>query len=172
MVVWHHQFNGHELEQAPGVGDGQGSLTCCSPWGCKESDTTEQLNWTEQAGLRKGRVTSDQITNVRRIIKKARQFQKQHLLCFIDYAKAFDCMDSSKLWKILKEMQIPDHLTCILRNLYVGREKTVRTWHGTMYWFKIGTGICQSCILSPCLFNFYVEYIMWNTMLDKSQAEV
>ena len=117
-----------------------------------------------QAGLRKGRETRDQIANICWIIKKAREFQKNIYFCFIDYAKAFDCVDHNKLWKILKEMEIPDHLTCLLRNLYAGRfqEATVRTGHGTTDWFQIGKGICQDCILSPCLFNSHAEYVMRN----------
>ena len=101
------------------------------------------------------------------IIKKAREFQKKHLLLF-HYAKAFDCVDNNKLWKILKEIEIPDHLTCLLRDLYAHQEATVRTGHGTMNWFKIGKGVHQGCILSPCLFNFYAENIMWNVGLDES----
>ena len=96
-------------------------------------------------------------------MEKAREFQKNIYFCFIDYAKSFDCVDHNKLWKILKEMEIPDHLTCLLRNLYEGQEATVRTGHGTD-WFQIGKGVRQGCILSPCLFNFYAEYIM--KMLD------
>ena len=113
-----------------------------------------------QAGFRKGRGTRDQIANSRWIIKKAREFQKNIYLCFIDYAKAFDCVDHNKLWKILKEMGIPDHLTCLLRNLYAGQEATVRTGHGTTDCFQIGKGVHQGCILSSCLFNLYAEYIM------------
>jgi len=94
------------------------------------------------------------------IIEKAREFQKKNIyFCFIDYAKAFDCVDHNKLWKILKGMGIPDHLTCLLRNLYAGHQATVRTGHGTTEWFQIGKGVCQDCILSSCLFNLYVEYI-------------
>ena len=104
-----------------------------------------------QAGFRKGRGTRDQIVNICWIIEKAREFQKN--ICFIDYTKAFDCVDHSKLWKMLKEMGIPDHLTCLLRNLYAGQEATVRTGHGTTGWFEIGKGVHQGCILSPCLFN-------------------
>ena len=104
-----------------------------------------------QAGYRKGRGTRDQIANIRWIIKKAREFQKNIYFCFIDYAKAFDCVDHNKLWKILKEMGIPDHLSCLLRNLYAGQEATVRTGHGTTDWFQIGKGVHQGCILSPCL---------------------
>ena len=106
-----------------------------------------------QAGFRKGRGTRDQIANIHWIIEKAREFQKNIYFCFIDYAKAFDCVDHNKLWKILQEMGIPDHLTCLLRNLYAGQEATVRTGHGTTDWFQIGKGVCHGCILSPCLFN-------------------
>ena len=110
-----------------------------------------------QAGFRKDKGTRDQIANMRCIIKKAREFQKN--ICFIDHAKAFDYVDHNKLWKILKEMGIPDHLTCLLRNLYAGQEATVRTGHGTIDWFQIGKGVCQDCLLLPCLFNLYAEYI-------------
>ena len=110
-------------------------------------------------GYRKGRGTRDQTANICWIVKKAREFQKNIYFCFIDYAKAFDCVDHNKLWKILKEMGIPDHLTCLLRNLYAGQEATVRTGHGTTDWSQIGKGVCQGCILSPCLFNLYAEYI-------------
>ena len=113
-----------------------------------------------QAGFRKGRGTRDEIDNICWIIKKAREFQKNIYFCFIDYAKAFDCVDHNKLWKTLKEMGIPDYLTCLLRNLYAGQEATVRTGPGTMDWFQITKGIRQGCILSPCLFNLYVEYII------------
>ena len=125
-----------------------------------------------QAGFRKGRGTRDQIANIRWIFEKAREFQKNIYFCFIDYVKAFNCVDHNKLWKILKEMGIPDHLTCLLRNLYVGQEATVRTGHGTMDWFQIGKGVCQCCILSPCLFNLYAEYIMGNAGLDEIQAGI
>ena len=125
-----------------------------------------------QAGFRKGRWTRDQIANICYIINKAREFQKNIYFCFIDYTKAFDCIDHNKLWKILKEMGIPDHLTCLLRNLYAGQEATVRTGHGTMDWFQIGKGVHQSCILSPSLFNLYAEYIMQNARLEESQAEI
>ena len=101
------------------------------------------------------------------IIKKAREFQKNIYFCFIDYAKAFDCVDHNKLWKILKVVGIPDYLTCLLRNLYAGQEATGRTGHGTTDWFQIGKGVCQGCILSPCLFNLSAEYIMRNAGLDK-----
>ena len=102
------------------------------------------------------------------IIKKAWQFQKNIYFCFIDYAKALDCVDHNKLWKILKEMGIPDHLTCLLRNLYAGQEATVRIGHGTTDWFQIRKGVCEGCILSPWLFNLYAEYIMWNAGLDEA----
>ena len=125
-----------------------------------------------QAGFRKGRGTRDQIANIRWIIKKAREFPKNIYFCFIDYAKAFDCMDHNKLWKILKEVGIPDHLTCLLRNLYAGQEATARTGHGTTDWFQIGKGVCQGCILSPCLFNLYEEYIMRNARLDEAQVGI
>ena len=125
-----------------------------------------------QAGFRKGRGTSDQIAKIHWIIKKAREFQKNIYFCFIDYAKAFDCVDHDKLWKILKEMGITNHLTCLLRNLYAGHEATVRTGHGTTNWFQIGKGLCQGCILSPYLFNLYAEYIMRNTRLEKAQAGI
>ena len=118
---------------------------------------------------RKGRGTRDQIANIHWIMEKAREFQKNIYFCFIDYAKAFDCVDHNKLWKILKEMGIPDYLTCLLRNLYAGQEATVRTGHGTTDWFQIGK-VCQSCILSPYLFNLYAEYIMRKTRLDETQA--
>ena len=111
-----------------------------------------------QAGFRKGRGTRDQIANIRWIIKKAREFQKNIYFHLIDYAKAFDCVDHNKLWEILKEMGIRGRLTCLLRNLYAGKEATVRAGHGTD-WFQIGKGVHQGCILSPCLFNFYAEYI-------------
>ena len=123
-----------------------------------------------QAGFRKGRGTRDQIANTRWIIKKTREFQKNIYFCSIIYAKAFDCVDYNKLWKILKEMGIPGHLTCLLRNLYAGQEATVRTGHGTTDWLQIGKGVCQGCILSPCLFNFYAEYIMRNAGLDEAEA--
>ena len=125
-----------------------------------------------QAGFRKGRGTRDQIANILWIIAKAREYQKNIYFCFIDYAKAFDCVDHNKLWKILKEMGIPDHLTCLLRNLYVSQEATVRTGHGTTDWFQIGKGVCQGRILSPCLFNLHAEYIIRNTALEEAQAGI
>ena len=124
-----------------------------------------------RAGFRKGRGTRDQIANIRWIIEKAREFQKNISFCFIDFAKAFDCVDHNKLWKILQEMGIPDYLTCLLRNLYAGEEVTVRTGHGTTDWFQIGKGVRQGCILSPCL-NLYAEYIMRNAGLEEAQAGI
>src|SRR5574337_1089489 len=125
-----------------------------------------------QAGFRKGRGTRDQTANICWIMEKAREFQKNIYFSFIDYTKAFDCVDHNKLWKILKAMGIPDHLTCLLRNLYAGQEATVRTGHGTTDWFQIGNGVRQGCILSPCLFNFYAEYTMRNAGLDETQAGI
>ena len=113
-----------------------------------------------QAGFRKDGGTRDQIANVHQSIEKAKEFQKSIYFCFIDYAKPFDYVDHNELWKILKEMETPDHLTCLLRNLYAGQETTVRTGHGTTDWFQIGKGVRQGCILSPCLFNLHAEYIM------------
>ena len=113
-----------------------------------------------QAGFRKGRRTRDQIANICWIMEKAREFQKNIYFCFIDYAKAFDCVDHNKVWKILKEMGISDHLSSLLINLYAGQEATVRTRHETTEWFQIVKGVCQGCILSPCLFNLYAEHIM------------
>ena len=121
-----------------------------------------------QAGFRKGRGTRDQIANLRWIIKKAREFQKNIYFCFI--VKAFDGVDHNKRWKVLKEMGIPDHQTCLLKNLYAGQEATVRTGHGTTGWIQIGKGVHQGCILSPCLFNLYAEYIMRNAGLEEAQA--
>ena len=121
-----------------------------------------------QAGFRKGRRTRDQIANIHWIMEKAREFQKNIYFCFIDYAKAFDCVDHKKLQKILKQMGIVDDLTCLLRNLYAGQEATVRNGHGTADWFQIGKGVRQDCILSPCLFNFYAQYIMINAGLEET----
>ena len=126
----------------------------------------------DQAGFRKGRGARSQIANIRWIIDKAREFQKDIYFCFIDYAKAFDCVDHNKLWKILKEMRIPDHLKCLLRNLYAGQEAAVRTGHGTIDWFQIGKGVHQGCILSPCLFNLYAENIKRNSRLEEAQAGI
>ena len=125
-----------------------------------------------QAGFRKARETRDQIANISWIMEKARKFQKNIYFCFIDYTKAFDCVDHNKLWEILKEIGISDHLNCLLRYLYEGQEAIVRTRHGTTDWFKIGKGVCQHRILSSCLFNLYAEYIMQNAGLDESQARI
>ena len=128
----------------------------------------QYMNWElpdVQAGFKKGRGTRDQIANIHWIIKKAREFQKN---IFIDYTKTFNCVDHNKLWKILKEMGIQDHL----RNLYAGQEATVRNRHGTTDWFKIGKGVHQGCILSPCLVNLYAEYIMRNVGLDEAQTGI
>ena len=127
-----------------------------------------------QARVRKGRGTRDQIANIHWIIEKAREFQKNIYFCFIDYTfdfMAFDSMYHNTLWKTLKEMGIPDHLTCLLRNLYAGQEATVRTGHGTTDWFQIGK-VYQGCILSFCLFNLYAEYIMRNAGLEEAQAGI
>ena len=135
----------------------------------------QYVNWElseVQAGFQKARGARDQIANVRWIIGKARELQKNIYFCFIDYTKAFDYADHNKLWKILNEMGIPDHLTCLLRNLYAGQETTVRTGHGAMDWLKIGKGVRQGCVLSPCLFNLYAEYIMRNTGLNETQARI
>ena len=123
-----------------------------------------------QAGFRKGREPEIKLSTSTGSSKK-QEFQKNIYFFFIDYAKAFDCVDHNKLWKILKEMGIPDHLTFLLRKLYAGQEATVRTGHGTTDWFQIGKGVRQGCILSPCLFNFYAEYIMKNAGLEETQLE-
>ena len=125
-----------------------------------------------QADFRKGRGTRDQIASICWITEKAREFQKNIYFCFIDYTKAFNCVDHNKLWKILQVMGIPDHLTCLLRNLCAGQEAIVRTRHETTHWFQIRKGVHQDCILAPCLFNFYAEYFMQNTRLDEAQAEI
>ena len=125
-----------------------------------------------QAAFRKSRGTRDQIPNIRWIIEKAREFQKNIYFCFIDYAKAFDCVDHKKLWKILKEMGIADYVTSLLRNLYAGQEATVRSGQGTTDCFQIGKGVRQGYIFSPCLFNLYAEYIMRNAGLEEAQGEI
>ena len=123
-----------------------------------------------QGGFRKGRGTRDQIA-ICWITEKAREFQKNIYFCFIDYAKAFDCVNHNKLWEILQEMGIPDHLSCLQRNLYADQGGPVRTGHGTTDWFQIGKGVRQGCILSPCLFNFYAEHIMRNAGLDEAKLD-
>ena len=125
-------------------------------------------NWTQVSG----RGTRDQIANICCIMEEARKFQKNIYFCFIDYAKAFDCVDHNKLWKIMREMGIPDHLTCLLRNLYGGQEAAVRPRHGKTDWLQIGKGVLQGCILSPCLFHFCAEYIMRNAGLEETQAGI
>ena len=135
----------------------------------------QYMNWElpdVQAGFRKNRGTRDQIANICWIIEKARELQKNIYFCFIDYGKAFDCVDHNKLWKILKEMGIPDHLTCLLRNLYAGQIATIRTRHGKKDWFQIGKGVHQGCILSPCLLNLSAGYITQNVRLYKAQAGI
>ena len=134
---------------------------------------SQYVNWEHpdvQAGFWKGRGTRDQIADIRWFILKGRELQKNIYFCFIDYAKDVDCVDHNKLWKILQEMGTPDHLTCLLRNLYAGQEATVR--HETMDWFQIRKGVCQDCVLSPCLFNFYATYITWNARVDEAQAGI
>ena len=125
-----------------------------------------------QFGFRKVRGTRDQIANIHWIIKEAREFQKNIYFCFINYAKAFDCVDHNKLWKILQEMGITDHLSCLLRHLYAGQEATVSTGHETTHWFQIRKGVHQGCMLSPCLFNLYANYIMRSARLDEAQAGI
>ena len=133
----------------------------------REPRTSRRISWIQK----KGRGTRDQIANIHWIIEKAREFQKSIYFCFTDYAKAFDCVDHNKLWKIFQEMGIPDHLTCLLRNLYAGQEVIARTRHGTMDWFQIRKGVCQGCILSPCLFNLHAEYITGHAGLYEAQLE-
>ena len=133
------------------------------------------VNWglpDVQAGFRKGRGTRDQIVNSHWITENAREFQKNTYFCFIDYVKAFDCVDHNKLWKILQKMGIQDHLTCLLRNMYADQEATVRTEHGTPDWLQIGKRVHQGCILSLWLSNYYAEYIMQNVGLAEPQAEI
>ena len=125
-----------------------------------------------QAGFRKGRGTRDQIANIHWKIEEPTEFEKNIYFCLTDYAKAFDCVDHNKLWKILREMGISDHLTCLLRNLCAGQEATVRTGQGKTDWFQIGEGVCQGCVLSPCLFNLYAECIMRNAGLEKAHAGI
>ena len=125
-----------------------------------------------QAGFWKGRGAKDEIANICWIMEKAREFQKNIYFCFIDYAKAFDCVNHKKLWKIVKEMGIPDHLICLLRNLYAGQEATVRTGHGTTDWFQIEKAVRQGCILSPCSINLHAVYIMRNAGLEETQAGI
>ena len=135
----------------------------------------QYVNWElpdVQDGFRKGRGNRDQIANILWIIQKAREFQNYIYFCFIDYAKAFDCVAHNKLWKIFQEMGIPDHLTCLLRNQYAHQETTVSTGHGTTDWFQIGKGVLQRCILSPCLLHLDAVYIMQNARLDETKAGI
>ena len=125
-----------------------------------------------QTGFRKGRGTRDQIANIHWITEKAREFQKNIYFCFIDYIKAFDYLDHNKLWKILKEIGIPDHPTCLLSYLYEGHEATIRAGHGTTHWLQIRKGVHQGCILSPCLFNVYAEYMKQNAGLDEAKTGI
>ena len=167
MVLWkcctQHASKFGKLNSGHRTGKGQFSFQSQRKAMPKNAQTTAQLRSSNhelpdvQAGFRKGRGTRDQIANICWITEKAREFQKNIYFCFIDYAKACDCVDHNKLWKILKEMGVPDHLTCLLRNLYAGKGATVRTGHGTTDQFQIGKGVCQGCILSPCLFNLYAE---------------
>ena len=152
---------------------GDGALSFCQWKQIIDCNNMWTVNFQMlQLVLRKGSWTRDQIANICWIIKKAREFQKNIYFCFIDYAKAFDCVDHNKLWKTLQEMGIPDHLTYLLRNLYTGQEATVRTGHGKTDWFQIGIGVRQGSILSPCLFNLHAEYIMRNAGLDETQAGI
>ena len=125
-----------------------------------------------QTVFREGRRTRDQIANIHWVKEKAREFQKNIYLCFIDCTKAFDCVDHDKLWKALREMGIPDHLTCLLRNLYAGQEATVRNVYGKTDWFKVEKGVQQGCLLSPCLFNLYAEHIMRNARIAELKARI
>ena len=132
--------------------------------------------WTEnfqmfKLDLEKAEEPETRIANIHWIVEKAREFLKNIYFCFLDCAKAFDCVDHNKLWEILQEMGIPDHLTCLLRNVFADQESTVRTRHGTMDWFQIGKGVCQDCLLSPCLCNLYAEYHMKNAGLMKHKLE-
>ena len=142
-----------------------------SKWCSKFSKRGFNSTWTKNFQMFKLDLEKAAQPDIRWIIEKAKEFQKNIYFCFIDYAKAFDCMDHNKLWNILKEMGIPDHLTCLLRSLYTGQEATVRTGHGTVNLFQIGKGIHQGCILSPCLLNSYAEYIVWNSGLDEAQMK-
>ena len=156
------------------IGGGNGNPLQCS---CLENPRDGGAWWAAVYGVAQSwtrlkqlssKGTRDQIANICWIIEKAREFQKSTYFCVIDYAKAFDCVDHNKLWRILQEMGIPDHLTCLLRYLYASQEATVRTGHGTTDWFQIGKGVRQGCLLSHCLFNFYAEYIMKNAGLDET----
>ena len=152
----------------------QSPCPCGSPLltGTSSGDNQTQLCLSLCRVSKKGRGIRDQIANIRWIMEKPREFQKNIHFSFIDHAKAFDCVDHNKLWKILKEMGIPEHMTCLLRNLYADQEATARTEHGTTDWFQIGKGVRRGFILSPCLFNLYAEYIMRNAGLEEAQAGI
>ena len=141
-----------------------------SPLRGLQQDANQELP-DVQGGFRKDRGTRDQIANIHQTIEKQGDLKNVYF-CFIDYAKTYGHVDQNKLWNILKKMEISDHFTCLLRNPYAGQEAAVRTRHGTKDWFQIGKGVCQGCMLSPCLFNLYAEYIMWNAGLDESQAGI
>ena len=151
------------------IGEGYSNPLQCS---CLENPKDGRAWWAAIYGVAQSRTRLKRLSSSSCIIKKARDFQKNIYFCFIDNAKCFDCVDHKKLWKILKEMGIPDHLTCFLRNLYAGLEATVRTGHGTTDWFQMGKGVHQGCILSPWLFNFYAEYIMRNAGLEETQTGI
>ena len=164
---------------APDLGCGVIPLADTPDLGCGVAplshSCTEYVNREHpdvQAGFRKGRGTREKIENICWMLEKEKEFQKKHLLLLCDYAKAFDCVDHNKVWEILKEMGIPDHLTCLFINLYSGQEATFRTEHGKTDWFQIGKGVRQGCILSPCLFNLYAECIMRNAGLEETQAGI
>ena len=144
-----HNYTHFTCQQSNAQNPSSQSSTVCEP------RTSRCISW-----IQKGRETRDQVANIHWVIQKATEFQRNIYFCFIDYAKAFDCVDHDKLWKILRKMRIPDHLTCLLRILYAGQEVTGRTEHGTMDWFQIGKRVCQGYILSFCLLNLYGEYIM------------
>ena len=173
------EVRGSDLEEQPHV---QGAVAARAQEAERNYSTIVLISHTTkvmlkilpdvQAGFRTGRGTRDQIASIHWIIAKAREYQKNTYFCFIDYAKAFGCVDHNKLWKILKEIGIPDHVTCLQRNLYAGQETTVRTGYGTTDWFFVGKGVCHGCILSPCLFNLYAEYLMRNVRLDEAQAGI
>ena len=154
MAGWHHQLNGREFEWTPGVGDGQRGLACCDSWDHKNS--TWLSDWTEMNWIIKLPTSAGSW-------KKQESSRKNIYLCFIDYAKAFDCVNHNKLWKILKEMGIINHLTCFLRNMYAGQEATVRTRHGTTDWFQIGKGVCQGCICHPAYLTS-MQSTSWETL--------
>ena len=184
MAGWHHWLDGGEFEWTPGVGDGQGGLACCDLR--VRQDWVTELNWPEkairlqqcvnwelpdvQAGFRKGRGTRDQIANIRWIIEKAREFYKNIYFCFIDYTKAFNCVDHNKLWKILTGWEYQTTLPASWEICVQAKKQQLEP--NKKQWFQIRKEVHQGCILSPCLFNLYAEYIMWNARLDESQAGI